>query len=217
MAIQHIGRRHELRRQLILMTLLVGSLNWGDIPTWLAMIAAAGAFGVSLYLLSLQRDDLKQVRDEKRREQARLIAAWPVLIIRDPGVVTAELAFGYRNASAEPAYAVAVGTRDRRTDRGLTWKELGTVAPMREREERILLSLNPEFNITADDLGIVMTFRDAMGRIWYRDEVGTLQELPYYPAPERNAILPGSTRLRPTPPPPRPDPPTDPTQLGLSK
>lgn len=59
----------------------------------------------------------------------------------------------------------------------------------------------------AEDAGVVMAFRDAAGHIWYRDELGALTDLSYYPAPLRGSTLPGSTRLRPTPPPPRTDTP----------
>lgn len=199
------------------MVTVLASIQLGNLATWVAAIATAGTLGVSLYLLTKQRRELHELHLEKRAEQARLVSAWPLDLHRSTDVGTkTELVFGYRNGSPQPAYAVAVGTRDRTTTSDMVWEVLGTLGPGKEGTGMIPLPLNPEFNLSADDVGIVLTFRDTAGRIWYRDEVGNLQELDAYPAPEPWVRLPSSTRARPTPPPqPKGTPPAfQPTVFG---
>lgn len=177
-------------------------LQLGDLATWLAAVGTVGTLGLSVMVLRKQRAELRQLHLDKLAEQARLISAWPLDIVRtNEPLRKAELMFGYRNSSSEPAYAAEVGTRDRSAKTELIWEHLGTLAPGAEGQAAIELTLIPEYNITAEDVGVVMTFRDAAGHIWYRDEVGALIKLSYYPAPLRAATLLGSTRLRPTPPP----------------
>jgi hypothetical protein len=175
-------------------SIVMAKPDWGDVPTWLAFIAAvaAGIAAVFLYKTELERDriaaaDRRAQAEEARRSQANKVAAWYVARtatygdnVRLPGFML----FGamIRNASDLPIYDVYV-TFYQVTHSSVAGKwgviEVAPaklalrVVPPGETE----LVNAPETMGAGDQQRFVVgiEFRDAAGGRWERDAMGQLR------------------------------------------
>ena len=157
---------------------MLANVKLGDVPTWLAAIFTGLTLAFSLWLIWTQR---REAKEEKERKQAILVSAWPGDLrppLPDQPDTFASLGFFYQNRSDEPVYLMAVGTLNRGSaDRTLIWRTVGTVGPGFRGQDEIGLPLEPEFNRTGADEGVVSRFREAAGRWWSRDQDGALSRL----------------------------------------
>jgi hypothetical protein len=87
---------------------------WGTLPDWLAAAGTIGAFFAGLRLLRKELDTRREALEDRRRAQARLVAAWtdiqPVPGLLGPPITIPpyEHVFFVRNGSEEPVYDVSI-------------------------------------------------------------------------------------------------------------
>jgi hypothetical protein len=134
------------------------------ITDWLTAVGTVGAFGVALYLLSVQMRDR---HDEHVRGQARLVAAWIDEIREELQEDTQQSIFWkanvvVQNDSNEPVYHVVV--RLPVGVRGTFVRGLGVIGP---REGRELSFLIPGF--LKSELAPDVLFFDKAGVTWIRN------------------------------------------------
>jgi hypothetical protein len=162
-------------------------LHLGDIATWLAAVFTGGALFVGFLVLNLQRRDLRdRERDrlsdveDRRKEQARQVSAWCDVVMPAHNGVTVVRA-RYQNISLEPVYEMVVYVKS-------TWGPEPSVA------QRVLNLVPPGDGGSVDvqsslrqPLGpddhppVLVTFHDAAGFWWKRDEHGVLTRWPRQP------------------------------------
>jgi hypothetical protein len=132
----------------------------GDAPTWVLAVGTIGTLSVSLRLL-------RQSREDKRVEQARLVSAWKLDTTAEPDGY--KMTFMVRNNSEEPVYSVTlqVGCGVR----GTFVRRLDTLGPAERRLVAILLPGSPRGEFQPS-----LGFTDAAGRQWLRGYGGTLKE-----------------------------------------
>ncbi len=136
------------------------ALALGDAATWVAAIGTVGTLSVSLFLLY-------RANSERRRDQARRIAAWMEEMTRG-GTPPHELSYLIRNQSDEPVYDVRL--RAPCGVRGTFVRWLGTMGPGEARRLRIKLPGYPR----ADEYPPDVSFRDSAGVSWIRSGRGRL-------------------------------------------
>lgn len=92
------------------------SIQFGDIPTWVAAIGTIGALGAALWQIGNERKrriaQEAQDRSERHQSQARLVAAWIGEIIygtEDSSYDDGRTAIELLNGSAEPIYSLVAG------------------------------------------------------------------------------------------------------------
>ena len=134
------------------------------ITDWLTAVGTVGAFGVALYLLSLQMRDR---HDERVSGQARLVAAWIDDWIDerqkdDPQHTFLRAIIVIQNDSSEPIYRVVV--RLGVGVRGTFVRSPGVIGPREGRELSILLPAPPRGDPAPDVL-----FTDRAGVSWIRN------------------------------------------------
>lgn len=171
---------------------------WGDIPTWLATIAAtaAGIVAYSVYRIEAQRDRISDA--ERRSTQAAKIAAWygsrPQHVTRRIGdsvqtSTSPEPVWGafLRNASDLPVSDVTVEFHfpSSASDPAETWNihtiEKGTLPP---NDTPIHLTIDEAaLRIYSDDPRVdafhrvEIEFTDTQGVRWHRDVKGRLKDI----------------------------------------
>jgi hypothetical protein len=52
---------------------VVFTINWGDVPTWLAVVVASVGGGVALRQLRNQQDDMRRQTTQLERQQAEQV------------------------------------------------------------------------------------------------------------------------------------------------
>lgn len=155
-----------------------GQVQWGDLAAWAAALLTGVSLILALRLLFIQRRDLSDREEDRRKDQARRVAAWCVSQSTSTGL--ADLTVRYRNGSDEPIYDAAVFVKS-------TWGPgssvkrvpLGLVPPKIESEVSLQLSVSLELNPPLYDPArnqppVLIAFRDASGQWWLRDEHGVL-------------------------------------------
>jgi hypothetical protein len=155
--------------------------NWGDIPTWLAVVIAAVGGWIALSQLRSQQEVLKQDAEDRRRAQAaRVFVGAP----RDPVRLVGAYA---KNASDFPIYEAQLWYLG---SGGLSEPDdLGTILPGEAPS-------GPErYGFDETLVRTILTFRDANSVRWIRIPGGVLEE---QSAPTAfDSVL---ARLRPLPP-----------------
>lgn len=135
-----------------------------SITDWLTAVGTVGAFGVALYLLSVQMRDR---HDERVRGQARLVAAWIDELRTEPQEDAQQRSFLratviVQNESSEPVYHVVV--RLQAGVRGTFVRSPGVIGPRESRELSIFLPGYPRGELAPDVL-----FYDKAGVTWIRN------------------------------------------------
>lgn len=156
-------------------------LDWGNVPTWLALIAA----GVAVTSCTLRRERERDIRREAdgRKAQADKVAGW-VDQHEVSGPEGPYLIF-LRNASELPIYDLKMSVRDTNTGKEIIRKVLPVLAPEAKHKA---IKLRAEF--VQDDIaraelvagvndkqpgcGVTLQFRDGSGTRWRRELDGKL-------------------------------------------
>jgi hypothetical protein len=136
--------------------------NWGDVPTWLAVIAAVAGGWIALSQLRSQQEVIQQAAEDARRAQAvRVFAGAP----RD----TVRLVSSYaKNASDYAVYEVQLWDFDEGELSELA--DLGTLLPGEALP-------GPQHYGTDKTLAqTVLTFRDANSVRWVRMPNGVIEQ-----------------------------------------
>ena len=145
-------------------------LHLGDVPTWLAAVFTGGALFAGLRVLALQRRDLNDREGDRRKDQARHVSAWAVGVDEHEGIVGVQVA--YKNGSDEPVYLVMIYVKSIHTD-NLTSQRLGVLPPGRA-DETVVDVRGADLRVRDFPPPILISFRDAAGQDWFRDDVGLL-------------------------------------------
>lgn len=166
---------------------MIYAVDWGDIPTWVSaggavtavLFAAVAAIAAGrTYRIESARHEhalaeQRQHAASRRRAQAALVSAWWEGQARSPGVYI-------RNASEVPVYQGHLTVVSRR-DAGVASKlDIPVLPPMSEPEFRKVPKEFAQAVPQRDDGDMVrvrLTFTDAAGVRWLRDEYGRLHEL----------------------------------------
>ncbi|MGC9669303.1 hypothetical protein ACNTMW_22430 [Planosporangium sp. 12N6] len=180
-------------------------MNWGDVPSWALVVVSAGALTLAALAArwsygafltasaaAARADDAR--REARERQQATLVAAWPISEREtfqktiERGVVGAAV----RNASPMPIYNVEIVYRDE----GAAWtavRRLHLVAPSDEPQivagfdEEATTGVPAPERINKDgsikllpsaEMRVEISFADALGRRWRRDDNGVLDVVP---------------------------------------
>ncbi|GII24611.1 hypothetical protein [Planosporangium mesophilum] len=176
-------------------------MDWGDVPSWALVVVSSCALVLAAlaarwsYRAFLTASAAATRADEARREagerqQARLVAAWPISEREtfqkaiERGVVGAAI----RNASPMPIYNVEIVYRDE----GAAWsavRHLHMVAP--SDEPQIFAGFDEETTtgtpvperinkdgsvklVPSAEMRVEISFADTLGRRWRRDDSGVL-------------------------------------------
>ncbi|MGL5823427.1 MAG: hypothetical protein ACRCYU_00970 [Nocardioides sp.] len=161
------------------------TLDWGDVPSWIAAIATLGALVAAgwavkkasdTFKLELKRDSERQAHDEQA-EQADLIAAWSAWLKPDDTRMRAGWGALIVNGSPLPVYEATI-------------ELYGPVGDLRVSQPKNLLPpgdtpLIWNTTIFKDDehvsfgqyLQVALKFRDSAGRLWHRDRHGQLSRI----------------------------------------
>lgn len=165
--------------------------DWGDVPTWAATVAAAGAALFAGRAWSIERGRDVAALLAQQRQQAELVAIWPDGEVY--GAVRAspnETRHGYVqqiavlvNASALPVYNVVVRQYKLRQSTLLSDAKPHDIEPDGQWEKIVLPPTQaPERNPTgelAEHYRVyAIQFTDAAGREWNRDVRGHLSAGP---------------------------------------
>lgn len=158
------------------------SVDWGSVPDWANAGASAAALGGAVWAariagralgLERRRQTLAEERDEAA--QASAVAVW----VTDPSTRTWSAVL--RNGSQLPVYDVEVTFQPSvRTDDdlGIATARIHTVGPgdvdIPYPQQFQWPGGNPTTNLV-DDLRLSLTFTDAAGVPWSRDENGRLE------------------------------------------
>jgi hypothetical protein len=150
---------------------------WGTFPEWLAAIGTLLAFAVALRLLFKELEARREAQEDRRRNQARLVAAW----ITSKWASETELRFTLvvRNGSDEPIYdgrCVVVPSTNRIASDPMMvfdWEFRWLVLPPQETKEDDL-RLPEKLWRSLWDAGTTLSFTDAAGRRWTRYPDGRL-------------------------------------------
>jgi hypothetical protein len=152
--------------------------NWGDIPTWLAVVVATVGGWIALSQLRGQQDVLRQDAEDRHRAQAaRVYIGVPSKGERGPLVCPY-----VKNASDFPIYEAELWylslSPDGQLSGGDNCEYLGTIAPGDEPGGTQLFPSDEALRCS------VLTFRDANNVWWIRMPGGVLKELSARPEPE---------------------------------
>jgi hypothetical protein len=163
---------------------VVGTIQWGDVPTWVAALGTVGAVAVALVLAG--RDGRRRIAQERRR-QAELVTAW---VTDDATTVTDQLeskvylGLVVQNSSTQLVYqliASLVATQgayreDARDEDHRFRTYVGDVPPGSRRTR-----LEYGGHGMSIRLGVEIAFQDAGGRWWRRKGNGNLEQLKLNP------------------------------------
>lgn len=177
------------------------SIQFGDIPTWLASLGTVGALVAALYQISNERQrrltQESHDRQERHQAQARLVSAWVGKSEERNNIH--EIALELINGSSEPVYGLAVGivfiqgAAPHSLEEWFDAKKKSEIQEHRQLSPPIaILSVLPpgRWRAWVQDTGDVLgggrrvaeiAFTDRAGAYWIRRGRGNLEELPIPP------------------------------------
>lgn len=144
--------------------MLASLVQWGDVGTWVAGLATAGAFIVTAAVFVMQLRD-------RRREDARQISAW--VDSRNYGTSPPVYDVKCRNGSPEPIYLVLIVAGGIEHGMG---KVLNVLGPKSTQMVAISVpgKVDEEGKVMPIDPPVHIRFTDAAGRRWGREPDGRL-------------------------------------------
>lgn len=160
-----------------------GPLNWGDVPTWISVVASVGALifaalaaiaAYRLFKVEAERD--RQASNDQQARQAHAISAWYELNEQ-------RRLYGchLRNASDSPVYDAAIEFYLPMSEGGLNYRgvDVHKLVPPTEQPRFIGMTAPLAANIGGHVPGLVVaiSFRDAAGNLWRRDTNGRLSAI----------------------------------------
>jgi hypothetical protein len=153
------------------------TISWGDVPTWVVAIATIFAFIAAGFaaVRAKQMFDLEHRRDlhdgeMRRREQASRVSAW-VVQAHEQG---ASPRIALRNASDLPVYSVRYQIS---TDSHGIGVFGNTIIALPPESEPLTVPLVEVSSDLAENIGVVIEFRDAAGDCWQRNSGGRLSQI----------------------------------------
>lgn len=164
-------------------------IDWGNVPSWLAFIAAGTAVMFTWRALSRERKRDADRHEDDRKKQAEQFGAW---IGRDASAQSkfeGDFHIKFRNTSGLPVYDVKFRILNLRENSSqLFADELPLVAPAAKEQDyrlnpgtlsqlHIILQQSQIRKEPSVGYGLEVTFRDSAGRRWRRDTDGKLDEL----------------------------------------
>jgi hypothetical protein len=182
---------------------LAAGPDWGTVPDWLAAVGTVAAFAVALGLFRKEQKARREYEEDRRREQARLISAWPeapevpgvkdrprntdvIAWMRETGT-DAYVHLVMKNGSAEPVYrifAVMVASDSSYADdpevgagQPGTAEARRRILPPGEEDKGIFARFLDGFETGIRPGPVSIAFTDAAGRHWKRYPDGRLVEL----------------------------------------
>jgi len=159
----------------------MGSVQWGDVATWVGGIATSIALFLTYILLRITRREQRTAQAEKREAQARLVSAWTNEIQQDPGSSAYSVTIAVQNSSDEPVYGfrAAVGSEWSGTDISYVEPDLDYIVPPKSHQQKevVLQFARTGAGATRSSLPVELLFTDAAGKHWHRDRYGTLIQI----------------------------------------
>lgn len=166
------------------------NIDWGDFPTWISAVTTFGALVAAGWVVSIEvkRENrteklLDQQRaDHARAEQADHVAAWYIRVESSRPGMPPGSQINVRNGSRLPIYDVAVelleGPETHRLPRVaiLPPGDHSLPYPDAMREITAIFDSNAKIRARLRALEIVLTFRDTAGRVWTRNQYGSLTQ-----------------------------------------
>jgi hypothetical protein len=159
------------------------TINLGSLPDWFAAAGTVGAFWVTYLLLRKEQKARRELEEDRRQAQARLVSAWATTPEERRDPTTGDLRWVTsvvsRNGSDEPVYDVNVAMADPNGPHAAD--------PLGGGPEMLFIwthVLPPQYTTTealwaykgpSGPIGI--EFRDASGRHWKRYPNGRLNKL----------------------------------------
>ena len=158
----------------------LSDIDLGDLPTWLALVGASAATYVAIRVFRIEQARDALARDERRRQQATLVAAW---LETSTGTAVPFLELVLRNASPLPAYGlIATAVRRSQADRTVPVEtvKLPVLAPGNQGVRHLMRGVPDP---VLGDFEVSISFNDAAGQRWIRSSDGALLPAPG-PAPK---------------------------------
>jgi hypothetical protein len=176
-------------------------VNWGDFPTWVAAVGTVGTLTAGLWQIGTERNRRiaadERLREERHREQARLVAAYmgelerPAQAPEGGAGNQGRTAFYLTNSSSEPVYSVVVGMvfvqgagpRSLEEMLDLNHRQynrrgpITTVSIVPGGLYRVWILGSDWHRILSGRAGLEIAFTDAAGSDWIRRADGRLAEL----------------------------------------
>jgi hypothetical protein len=134
----------------------------GTLPDWLAGVGIVGALFVSLRLSSKELDARRAAAEDREKDQAHLIAAWPRFTEQGLGTVL------LRNGSDEPIYSVEIyGTSGAYDEPPVVYQ-----SPVLEPQQTIDTGAYPPGPYMGEFPPMELAFTDSRGVRWRRISAG---------------------------------------------
>lgn len=171
------------------------SINWGDVPTWLATLGAFAAAGLAVWAVRIELGRDRQRDLEDHRALAEGVSAW----LDADGIPPVAAGAASRpacmiaNVGSQPVYelhvTVAVPGPDSRVlrDMRVLPPAAREVVPLKERFEDLTRHLRLDDDGSAlisgwveefEGMPLTVVFTDARGLRWRRNADGALEEVP---------------------------------------
>lgn len=178
------------------------TLNYGDVPAWIASVGTVAAISVALFQIRTERKLRQKAeradRIERHKAQARLISAMPGPTEPEEGQdpLAGRSAVDCINASSEPIYNVVLGIvfiqgAAPRTTEDMLKLRLGsgevasvpttTLNMLPPGRSRAWILGTHWTSVLAGRAGAEIAFTDRAGSHWIRRATGGLDELPVDP------------------------------------
>jgi hypothetical protein len=156
----------------------VGTVQWGDVATWVGGIATSAALYLTYGLLRITRREQRTAQAEKREAQARLVSAWMSQIHQETSSSKYSVTVILQNSSDEPVYGLraAVGAEWSGADIEYVEFDLDYIVPPKSRQQKeiVLQFTRAGAHAARSSLPIELLFSDSAGKRWHRDRYGSL-------------------------------------------
>lgn len=163
-------------------------IDWGNVPSWAAFLAASTAAIFTWRALVRERRRDAQRQKDSRRSEAERFGAW---IGRDESFQSqfeGDFHVKLRNASEQPIYDVRFQILNLREPRDKAFTASLPVVPPADKAQdfrlgpdmqsrlRVITQQTQALRESSPGFGLEVSFRDSAGRRWRRSTDGRLEE-----------------------------------------